>query len=90
MATEEWIANVDEIMKEIRELLIKKQQKYGKYNISKFGEKGVLIRSNDKIERLTQLIWNNVPEPLDETIEDTWRDLAGYSIIGLMVRRNKW
>ena len=81
---------LDEILKEIRELLIRKNEKYGNNNISIFGERGVVVRSSDKAQRLIQLVWIGVAEPEDETIEDTWLDLAGYAVIGLMVRRGKW
>ena len=69
----------------------KKQASYGKGNIAKFGEKGVLIRINDKFERLVNLIWKDKPNPLqDETIEDTYMDLADYCLIALLVRSGIW
>ena len=90
MPSEQWITELDKILSEVREVLIKKNEKYGMENIRVFGERGVLIRANDKTERLIQLVWKNVPEPSDETIDDTWKDLVGYGIIGMMVHRGKW
>lgn len=78
---------LDKILQEIKELLIVKNKKYGEKNILKFGEKGVVVRSSDKIERLIQLVWNNEKGTNDENIDDTWKDLAGYVVIGLMVQR---
>jgi hypothetical protein len=80
-----------EILKEMFETFCKKQKSYGRGNISQFGERGVLIRSSDKLERLKRLVWNGVENPLsNENIEDTWVDLAVYSAIALLCRRGKW
>ena len=69
----------------------RKQACYGKGNISKFGELGTLVRSYDKIERLYNLVYkqrdNKMPE---ETIDDTWLDLADYALIALLVRSGAW
>ena len=73
------------------EIFKKKQASYGKGNIADYGEVGVLIRSNDKIKRLRNLVYLNKPNPLDnETIEDTWLDLADYALIALLVRDGTW
>ena len=74
---------------EIAELLEKKQADYGNNNIIKFGTKGVLVRVNDKVERLINLTWNNDKEPKFESVEDTWKDIAGYAILALIELRRK-
>ena len=82
--------NEDELrktLKEIGDLLIEKNKNYGERNIMVLGERGVLVRASDKVARLTQLVWNKEQGTADETVDDTWRDLAGYAIIGLMVHR---
>lgn len=66
-----------------------KQSKYGPGNIAEFGETGVLIRATDKIKRLTNL-WRTGQEPMDETVEDSYGDLANYGIIALMCRWGLW
>ena len=71
---------------ELVDLLISKQRDYGHGNILAFGELGVLVRANDKIERLKNLLIKK-QEPSNESVEDTWRDLANYAIIALMLRR---
>jgi hypothetical protein len=81
---------IDKICEEIKNLLIEKNKRYGKTNISEFGEQGVTIRINDKVERLKNIVMNKVEETDDERLEDTYKDLAGYAIIGLMVHRGKW
>ena len=66
-----------------------KQANYGSGNIAKFGETGVLIRMNDKLERLVNL-WKAGKEPVDETKNDSWGDLLNYGAIGLMTRYGVW
>ncbi len=61
-----------EKLKELFVLFSIKQKSYGRGNIAKFGERGVLIRSNDKMERLIRMVWQNIDNPLqDESIADT-------------------
>lgn len=77
------------IAQEYLTLFAQKQESYGKGNISDFGEIGVLIRANDKIKRLRQLVYENRTNDL-ESVEDTWKDLMGYGLIGWMVHRGMW
>jgi len=50
-----------------------------------------VIRANDKIERLINLHFKETKNPLeDETIEDTWCDLADYAIIAWLCRSGEW
>lgn len=76
---------IDEVLADLRATLISKQRDYGKDNILNFGEMGVLVRGNDKMSRLKNLILNN-EEARNESVEDSWLDMAGYSIIALMLR----
>ncbi len=69
--------------------LDKKQQDYGAGNIADFGELGVLVRANDKIARLKNLINSNKNANF-ESVSDTWLDLANYSLIGAMVHHGDW
>jgi hypothetical protein len=71
------------------EVFIHKQYDYGPGNIAGFGEVGVLIRLNDKIERLKNLMLNN-KEINNESVYDTWLDIANYGLIGLMCKENLW
>ena len=70
-------------------LLDRKNRDYGPGNISAFGEKGVIVRLNDKIERLKTLVWND-KSPEHEKVSDTWLDVTNYGIIGLMCHRGEW
>ena len=79
---------VARVQEQLKELMIKKQIDYGHKNITEFGEYGVLVRVNDKIARLKNLMKNPgdiIPE--NESIDDTWMDIANYAIIVLMLRQ---
>lgn len=75
------------VCSELAELVIGKQHDYGKANILDFGETGILIRSNDKFARLKNLIMNK-KEPSNESVTDTWKDVAGYAVLALMLRND--
>ena len=74
------------VVLDLADLISAKQYDYGKDNILGFGEQGLVVRLWDKINRLKNLIWNN-QRPKNESVEDTLNDIAGYAIIGLMLRR---
>jgi hypothetical protein len=40
------------------------------------------------MERLKNL--NKMPSVKNESIEDTYQDIANYAVISLMIRRNLW
>ena len=80
-----WEEACQSIANEIVQLLVKKQRDYGHDNINAFGEYGILVRANDKIARLKNLYDKETIE--NESIEDSWLDEGGYSILALMVRR---
>jgi len=79
---------LNKIYIEIEDLLKKKNEMYGDENIIKIGKEGIIIRITEKLERLKYLLKNN-KNPQCKPIEDSWKDIAGYSIIELMLERNK-
>ena len=79
-------ADHHKIALEIVELLDRKRADYGTENIKKFGSYGVLVRVSDKVERLINLSKRN-DKPNFESIEDSWRDIAGYAILALIELR---
>jgi len=81
--------SVKEHSKECDELLIDKQNDYGRKNITKFGQYGVLVRASDKLERLINLIESG-KEPNNEKIRDSWVDLRNYAQIGVMLEDNQF
>jgi hypothetical protein len=67
--------------------LSSKQADYGPNNILGFGETGLLVREWDKINRLKHLLWDTDQAPKNESIEDTWRDVMGYAMIALLLKK---
>jgi len=51
---------------------------------------GLLVRIGDKFERLKNLVKKDGIKPQHESIEDSFKDLANYGVIGLMVQRGLW
>ena len=78
-----------ELMLEDIKLFDKKQHDYGSGNIAKFGVHGVLVRTNDKLERLINL-YKNDRSPENESISDTWQDLSVYGVIARTVMADRW
>lgn len=79
------------LMSELFALWKRKQASYGAGNISYFGERGVIVRMWDKMQRLIRLVWHGLGNPLDdETIDDTYMDIADYGLIAVLVRRGLW
>lgn len=81
---------VAHVMQEYLELWKQKQRSYGPHNIGDFGEMGCLIRANDKIQRLRRHYMGKNVSLDDESIEDTWLDLMGYALMGLVNERGLW
>lgn len=89
----QFVADVWEIMDELGNLLISKQLDYGPGNINNaYGGpiNGLLVRMGDKFERLKNLFRDGETKAQFEPVEDSFKDLANYAVIGLMVKRNKW
>lgn len=67
--------------------IIGKQYDYGHQNIL-WGERppvsGLLIRAHDKVARLKNLQARGTA-PKHEAVIDSWKDLVGYALIGIMV-----
>jgi len=72
---------------QIAQVVINKQNDYGHGNILAFKEQGLVVRLWDKINRLMNLVWFG-HEPQTESTVDTFTDIAGYAIIGLMLSNN--
>jgi hypothetical protein len=90
---QEFAEVVWEIMDEVGNLLITKQLDYGPGNINNaFGGpiNGLLVRIGDKFERLKNLFKKDKVIPQHESIEDSFKDLANYAVIGIMIQRGKW
>jgi hypothetical protein len=80
------------IYDELMSLLLKKHKDYGPKNIADApggAINGLRVRMHDKIARINNLV-DNGKTPEYESLEDSFKDLANYSIIALLVLRGKW
>jgi hypothetical protein len=85
--------NFEDILTELRIIMIRKHQDYGPFNIANApggAMNGLLVRMHDKMARLENLYYKKSDTPNYESIEDTFIDLANYAIIGLLVQRRQW
>ena len=89
------------IQEEQYEVFCKKQMDYGPSNISmgtgigkainiKLATTALVIRINDKVQRLLNLVVSNDRDAQNEPVEDAFKDLSVYGIIAQIVRNGKW
>ena len=82
-------------------LFCKKQMDYGPSNIAmgtdlKTDEEkrlsliGLIVRINDKVQRLINLVVKNNREAQNEPTIDAFKDLSCYGIIAQIVKNGKW
>lgn len=79
-------------LKELGDLLLSKHRDYGPRNISDSpggALNGLRVRMHDKTARINNLI-DNGKKAQHEPLEDSFKDLANYGIIALLVLRGKW
>ena len=77
---------------ELMSVLLKKHRDYGSKNIADApggALNGLRVRIHDKIARINNLI-DTDRKPQYESLEDSFKDLANYAIIALLVLRGKW
>ena len=77
---------------ELMSVLLAKHRDYGPRNIADAPGgplNGLRVRIHDKVARINNLIDKN-REPKYESLEDSFKDLANYAIIALLVLRDKW
>ena len=83
------------------EVFCKKQMDYGPSNISmgtgvgkgvniKLATTALVIRINDKVQRLLNLVVTHDRKAQNEPVEDAFKDLSVYGIIAQIVRNGKW
>jgi hypothetical protein len=84
--------DVDKTFRELEKLLLSKHRDYGPRNIADApggAINGLRVRMHDKLARINNLVDNN-KNPEHESLEDSFKDMANYAIIGLLVLRDKW
>lgn len=80
----EFEKRVATILSNLNNTLVSKNADYGDSyakSVEKRGTVVSLIRLEDKLNRYEQLIMNPGSEKVDESIEDTLLDLAGYALL---------
>jgi hypothetical protein len=78
---------------DLLKVLVDKQRDSGPKNIAAAPGgpiNGLLVRMNDKLQRLINLTYDNPNDPAYESIKDSYADLANYCVIAMMVLDNKW
>jgi hypothetical protein len=78
---------------ELMSILLKKHKDYGPRNIADAPGgpiNGLRVRIHDKVARINNLIDTGSDQPEYESMEDSFKDLANYAIIALLVMRDKW
>jgi len=89
------------IQQEQYETFCKKQMDYGPSNISmgtgvgehintKLATTALVVRINDKVQRLLNLVVTHDREAQNEPVEDAFKDLSVYGIIAQIVKNGKW
>jgi hypothetical protein len=79
-------------VKELSDLLLSKHRDYGPKNISQAPGgpiNGLRVRMHDKLARISNLV-DSGADPQHESLEDSFKDMANYAIIGLLVLRGQW
>jgi len=71
---------------ELLKMFLKKHKDYGKGNILAVGEIGIVLRITEKIERLKNLLLKG-DAPTNESIEETFIDIAVYANLAILLRR---
>ena len=88
-----FVQNVEETFSELKILLLQKHFDYGPKNISESPGgpvNGLRVRMWDKLARINNLVDKGIYNPQYESLEDSFKDLANYAIIGLLVLRQQW
>lgn len=89
------------IMMEQYILFCKKHRNYGTSNVNvgtnletagdiKLALTGLWFRMNDKISRLKNLVILGEPNTVNESVEDTLKDLSVYGVIAQIVQKGKF
>lgn len=74
------------------EMLLRKHRDYGPKNISQSpggALNGLRVRMHDKLARINNLI-DSGADPRNESLIDSFLDLANYAIIAQLVLRGEW
>lgn len=92
MRLDEFAVTVGEYFDTNAALLLRKHRDYGPTNISNSPGgplNGLRVRMHDKLARINHLVDESL-DPENESLRDSFVDLANYATIGLMVIDGEW
>jgi len=69
------------------EFLLKKHKAYGAEPFADWREVGILMRLGSKMARLINLKDDTDIKSMDESFQDTFRDVIGYCVLGFYIDR---
>lgn len=78
-----------QVEEELLQMFLTKHKDYGKGNILSVKELGIALRISEKIERIKHLLMQG-EAPANESVEETWIDIAVYSILAVLLRRGQF
>ena len=76
-------ASRESVIENNRNLFVAKNADYGN-SFEDFGFLGIMVRLNDKINRMKSLVGKESTEVSSESFMDTVQDLYNYTLLGLM------
>lgn len=92
MISKEFEVALANTFNELEELLLSKHKDYGPRNIADApggAINGLRVRMHDKLARINNLV-DSGKDPEHESLEDSFKDMANYAVIGLLVLRGEW
>ena len=92
MISKEFETALSDTFNELEELLLSKHKDYGPKNIAEApggAINGLRVRMHDKLARINNLV-DSGKNPEHESLEDSFKDMANYAVIGLLVLRGDW
>jgi hypothetical protein len=90
--SKDFLDSVSKVYTEAEELLVSKHRDYGPKNISGSPGgpiNGLRVRMHDKLARINNLYESGV-EPENESLRDSFIDMANYALIALLVIDGNW
>ena len=83
-------SDIVNIALEIGELVEKKDKDYNSAfskTLKEYGDVTYFLRVDDKLNRLKSLLLNNKDAEINESVEDTLKDIVGYTLLMLKEKR---
>jgi hypothetical protein len=98
MKYEEQFSEFQTVLHNMMAIHVNKAEDYGSYAVESMGLLGVAVRIWDKAVRIltllgydfTRKVFNQPQAPKNESLEDSFIDLACYCIIAVVYLRGKW